>query len=55
MNKIPMTAEGFERLEEELKQLKSIERPANLIVENAPPYIDPALSPLFARPSRRRA
>jgi transcription elongation factor GreA len=28
MNKIPMTAEGFERLEEELKQLKSIERPA---------------------------
>ena len=28
MIKIPMTAEGFERLEEELKQLKSIERPA---------------------------
>ena len=28
MNKIPMTEEGFERLEEELKQLKSIERPA---------------------------
>ena len=28
MNKIPMTADGFGRLEEELKQLKSIERPA---------------------------
>jgi transcription elongation factor GreA len=28
MNKIPMTAEGFFRLEEELKQLKTIERPA---------------------------
>jgi len=28
MNKIPMTAEGFERLEEELKQLKYVERPA---------------------------
>lgn len=28
MEKIPMTALGFERLEKELKQLKSIERPA---------------------------
>ena len=28
MNKIPMTSDGFERLEEELKQLKSVERPA---------------------------
>ena len=28
MNKIPMTAEGYARLEEELKQLKTIERPA---------------------------
>ena len=28
MNKIPMTADGYGRLEEELKQLKSIERPA---------------------------
>lgn len=28
MTKIPMTAEGFSRLEEELKHLKSIERPA---------------------------
>ncbi len=28
MTKIPMTAEGFFRLEEELKHLKSIERPA---------------------------
>jgi transcription elongation factor GreA len=28
MNKIPMTADGFDRLEEELKQLKSVERPA---------------------------
>jgi transcription elongation factor GreA len=28
MNKIPMTADGFGRLEEELKQLKSVERPA---------------------------
>jgi transcription elongation factor GreA len=28
MNKIPMTADGFDRLEEELKQLKTIERPA---------------------------
>jgi len=28
MNKIPMTADGFGRLEEELKQLKQIERPA---------------------------
>jgi transcription elongation factor GreA len=28
MNKIPMTSEGFDRLEEELKQLKSVERPA---------------------------
>jgi transcription elongation factor GreA len=28
MNKIPMTAPGFDRLEEELKQLKSVERPA---------------------------
>jgi transcription elongation factor GreA len=28
MNKIPMTVDGFGRLEEELKQLKSIERPA---------------------------
>ena len=28
MNKIPMTADGYSRLEEELKQLKTIERPA---------------------------
>ena len=28
MSKIPMTAEGFARLEEELKQLKTVERPA---------------------------
>ena len=28
MNKIPMTADGYGRLEEELKQLKSVERPA---------------------------
>jgi transcription elongation factor GreA len=28
MNKIPMTAEGYERLREELKRLKTIERPA---------------------------
>lgn len=28
MSKIPMTAEGFSRLEEELKHLKSTERPA---------------------------
>ena len=28
MNKIPMTADGFARLEEELKTLKTIERPA---------------------------
>jgi transcription elongation factor GreA len=28
MTKIPMTAEGFSRLEEELRHLKSIERPA---------------------------
>jgi transcription elongation factor GreA len=28
MNKIPMTVDGFGRLEEELQQLKSIERPA---------------------------
>ena len=28
MNKIPMTSDGFGRLEEELKQLKSVERPA---------------------------
>ncbi|HVO04778.1 MAG TPA: transcription elongation factor GreA [Candidatus Cybelea sp.] len=28
MIKIPMTADGFDRLEDELKQLKSIERPA---------------------------
>ncbi len=28
MNKIPMTADGYSRLEEELKQLKSVERPA---------------------------
>ncbi|HWA46404.1 MAG TPA: transcription elongation factor GreA [Hypericibacter adhaerens] len=28
MTKIPMTAEGFARLEEELKHLKSVERPA---------------------------
>ena len=28
MNKIPMTADGYARLEEELKQLKTIERPA---------------------------
>jgi transcription elongation factor GreA len=28
MSKIPMTAEGFARLEEELKHLKGVERPA---------------------------
>jgi transcription elongation factor GreA len=28
MSKIPMTADGFVRLEEELKHLKSVERPA---------------------------
>jgi transcription elongation factor GreA len=28
MEKIPMTADGFTRLQEELKQLKSVERPA---------------------------
>lgn len=28
MEKIPMTAAGFNRLQEELKQLKSVERPA---------------------------
>lgn len=28
MTKIPMTAEGFSRLEEELKHLKGVERPA---------------------------
>jgi transcription elongation factor GreA len=28
MTKIPMTAEGFNRLEEELKHLRSVERPA---------------------------
>jgi len=28
MNKIPMTAEGFGRLREELKRLKTVERPA---------------------------
>src|ERR1700757_512315 len=28
MNKIPMTAEGFNRLREELKRLKTIDRPA---------------------------
>ncbi len=28
MEKIPMTAVGYERLEKELKQLKSVERPA---------------------------
>src|SRR5215471_4706161 len=28
MQKIPMTADGFARLEEELKHLKSVERPA---------------------------
>ncbi len=28
MSKIPMTAEGFGRLEEELRHLKSVERPA---------------------------
>lgn len=28
MNKVPMTADGYGRLEEELKQLKSVERPA---------------------------
>ena len=28
MHKIPMTADGYARLEEELKQLKTIERPA---------------------------
>src|SRR5262249_37745825 len=28
MNKIPMTAEGFNRLQDELKRLKSVDRPA---------------------------
>jgi len=28
MDKVPMTAEGFARLQEEAKQLKSVERPA---------------------------
>ena len=28
MNKIPMTVEGFNRLQEELKRLKSTDRPA---------------------------
>ena len=28
MNKIPMTADGYNRLREELKRLKSVERPA---------------------------
>jgi len=28
MDKIPMTAQGFERLEKELKNLKSVQRPA---------------------------
>ena len=28
MEKIPMTAAGFERLEKELKQLKTVDRPA---------------------------
>jgi transcription elongation factor GreA len=28
MNKIPMTAEGYERLRDELRQLKTVERPA---------------------------
>src|ERR1700746_2820512 len=28
MNKIPMTADGFNRLQEELKRLKTTERPA---------------------------
>jgi transcription elongation factor GreA len=28
MNKIPMTAEGFDRLREELKRLKTVDRPA---------------------------
>ena len=28
MNKIPMTEEGYSRLQEELKRLKSVERPA---------------------------
>ena len=28
MNKVPMTMDGFLRLEEELKHLKSVERPA---------------------------
>src|SRR5437868_287896 len=28
MNKIPMTVEGFNRLQEEIKRLKSVDRPA---------------------------
>lgn len=28
MQKIPMTADGYQRMEEELRQLKSVERPA---------------------------
>ena len=28
MNKLPMTAEGFARLQEEMKRLKSVDRPA---------------------------
>jgi transcription elongation factor GreA len=30
MNKIPMTEEGFDRLKDELKRLKSVERPATI-------------------------
>ena len=39
MQKFPMTAEGLSRLEEELKHLKSVERPAVIraIAEARPP------------------
>jgi len=30
MNKIPMTAAGYDKLTEEIKHLKSVERPANI-------------------------
>jgi len=33
----------------------SLKHPANLIIETAPPYIDPVLTPLFARRARRRS
>jgi transcription elongation factor GreA len=30
MNKVPMTGSGFERLTEELKRIKTVDRPANM-------------------------